>query len=167
MATTVKIPSAPKRLKTAAVGLRKELKDIGQEIKQELEQIVAPFQSNVSIVVIDRKDSRDYIVEIMGNPNDSATTNAAGSAVSSHDLIKFLDGGTSIQYVGVPEGFSNETTPNSKDTSSKDYDRDDIYFYRRPYPDGIEARNWFKLLIDDYGPQIKQRFNRTIGSYLR
>ncbi len=166
MATTVKIPSTPRKLRNVGVALRKELKDIGDDIKEELSGIVAPFQSNVDVVAVTKRTTTEYTIEIMGNPNDVATVNAAGDGVSSHDLIKFLDGGTNTQYVGMPEGFSNETTPNSKDTSSREYDREGVYFKRNPTSPGIAARNWFKLLMEDYKPQVKQRFSRTTRSYL-
>jgi len=166
MPTKVKIPTSPRKVKTVAVALRKDLKDIADEIKEELDKIVAPFNSNIDVIVVNKTDSRDYIVEIMGNPNDSATTNAANQSVTSHDLLKFLDGGTDIQYVGMPEGFENETRPNSKDTTSKSYDREGIYFLPDPITPGIAARNWFSMLIEDYKEKIPQRFDSTLRRYL-
>jgi hypothetical protein len=165
MPSRVKKPSNPKKLKTVTIALRKVLKDIGDEIKEELTQIVSPFDSNIKVIAVNRIDSRDYIVEIMGS-GDTATINAAGEPVSSHDLLKFLDGGTSVRYVGMPNEFSNETTPNSKDTTHKDYDRDDIYFLSEPTI-GMTARRWFKLLIEEFEPIIKERLNKEIRGYLR
>lgn len=166
MTSVLKKPRRTK-LKNVDIALRKELNDIADEIKDELKQIVTPFESNVNVITINRRDSGDYIVEVLGNPNDTATINAAGASVSSHDLIKFLDGGTSIQYVGMPSNFVNETTPNSKDTRQADYDRDEIYFLPNPVSPGIEARNWFKILLEETKPEIKDRFDRAIRGYLR
>lgn len=167
MPTTVKKPSHPKKLKTIGVALRKEMKDIGEEVKKELQEIVSPFNSSINIVAIYRQDSDGYIVEVMGNPNDVATINAANNSVSSHDLFKFLDGGTSVRYVGMPDDFRNETTPNSKDTTSQEYDRDEIYFRRNPITPGIEARNWLKLIKEETGPKLKENLDKAIRGYLR
>lgn len=141
--------------------VRKTIRDVGQEIKEELQQIVEPFESSIDIVSATKENGSSYVIEIMGNPNDVATINAAGDGVSSHDLLKFLDGGTDTKYVGMPLEFDNETTPNSKATSHKDYDRDGVYFLPNPVA-GIDARGWFKLLKEEYGPKTKERLSKNV-----
>jgi len=165
MTSFVRKPAHPKKVKNVGIALRKVMKDIGDEIKTELQGIVAPFESNINIIATSKTDSRDFTLEIMGDPNDTATINAAGVSVSSHDLLKFLDGGTSVSYVAMPSDFDNETSPNSKDTAHKDYDRDGIYFSSEPGP-GIAPRRWLKLLLAEYEDKITERLHAETKRYL-
>lgn len=164
MPTKFKGPTTRKKLSRMGVILRKSINEVGDDIKQELQQIVSPFESNINIISVSKTDSDDYIVEIMGNPNDVATINAADTAVSSHDLLKFLDGGTDVTYVGMPMDFQHESWPGTRATSHKEYDRDEVYFLPAPAP-GIPAREWFKGLIKEFGPNIKIKISQDVRSF--
>lgn len=164
MPTTFKGPSTRKRLERIGTIFRNSVNETGEDIKKQLQQIVSPLESNINIISVSRTDTEDYIVEIMGNPNDVATINAGGSPVSSHDLLKFLDGGTDVKYVGMPVDFQHETWPGTRATSHREYDRDDVYFLPEPEP-GIPAREWFKGLLEEFGPKIKVKISQDVRSF--
>ena len=164
--TTAIRPSSPKKLSFVATIIRREAESVAREIQEELQEMVSPFNSNVDVVLTQERGTQDLDFSIHGNENDTATINAGGDGVSSHDLIKFLDGGTRDQYVGMPDGFSNETFSNSLSTREVDYDRDEIYFLPNPVSPGIEARNWYSLLKEKHTPNIKDRISRVTRAYL-
>lgn len=116
-------------------------------IKQQMEEIVAPFEHEIDFIVT--KENVGGTVRVIVNPSeDAAGLNRAGDVISGASLWKWLNEGTDTRWVGMPDGFSNETFVNSLSTSHADYERDDIYFRDNAAP-GITAREWTKLLKEN------------------
>lgn len=159
------IPSSPKKISFIAKAIKHETERVAREIKQELESVVQPLHSDIHILMDSERDSQDWVIDIYGNPNDTASINAAGDGVSSHDLLMWIDGGTSERWVAMPDDFDNETFPNSLSTRDVDYDREGIRFLDSPRP-GIEARNWLKLLNEKHSPDIKRNISNVVRRYL-
>lgn len=133
--------------------------------RNKLEEIVLPFDSRIRFVVVSSDNGRNYITNISPS-QDAAGVNATGDTVTSLELFKWLDEGTDIRYVGMPEDFTRETTPNSLGTNHASYDRDDIFFLKEP-TDGIEARNFLRQIDNLLRNVYRIQMTGAIDSYLR
>jgi hypothetical protein len=159
----------PNRPPPSLVGLgyhlRKEQVQIANvSYKGKLEEIVAPFESRISFQTKSDFDGDEFVTNISPK-DDFAGLNAADDPVSSLDLFKWLDEGTSERWVSMPEDFQQESTPNSLTTQHISYDRDDIFFFSEPVA-GIEARNFLSQIDELYRNLYRLQMNQAIASYL-
>lgn len=138
-------------------------KTIRQKHLKELNTVVKPFNSNIKMTFT-KDEANNITYTIHGMEGDTASTNAAGDSVSSHNLFMWLDAGTDVRYAHMPEDFENESSPNSLSTSRKDYDRDGIYL-GEPLT-GIEARNWTKIVGDMHFRGWKQEIDKVVRKIL-
>ena len=120
--------------------------------KPDLEKIVAPFETNIPIVLEEEITPNSARVHV-GPSLAGTTTNAAGQHVKVADILFWLDQGTDVRYVTMPDDFSNETSPGSLATRRAEYDRARIKVDRGNPHDGIEARKFME--------KIGQRYSRT------
>lgn len=158
------IPKNRKPLTLISTAIKKEAEFVGRTIKEELEEMVSPFESSISVLMSAKKEGEDYVIRIYGNPGDTATINLSGESISSHDLIRFLDAGTRVRYAHMPEDFGNETFSRSLSTREIDYDREGAYLDTSEPKDGIEAREWFRLLKEKHADDIIKRISRVARS---
>lgn len=159
------LPKNIKKLEGLAGIIRREQANIANLYhKRQLEEVVAPFDSRITFRTLSRYRNGDYVTNIA--PTDEiAGLNAADTPVTSKELFNWLDAGTSVTTVVMPDEFSNETIPNSIFTSHADYDRKEIYFSGNVYP-GMDARNFLKLVGDMFENVYRNNMNNAIRSYL-
>lgn len=159
------LPKSVKKLEGIGSVLRREQANTANLFyKRQLEEVVKPFDSRITFETQNRYNNGDYVTNI-GPSKEVAGTNAAGDSVTSLELFKWLDEGTSVRYVGMPDSFTNETRPNSTFTNHADYSRDDIYFVSEPFP-GIEARNFLKLVGEMYVNIYRNSIGYAIKNYI-
>jgi len=163
--TTAILPKSLPKLHPLGKLLREEQEKIARVYHlQKLDEIVQPFDSRISFRVASDETSDDYITNI--SPTDEiAGLNAADDPVTSKELFNWLDAGTSIRYVGMPDEFSHETTPNSLATSHAEYDRNDIFFLDEPTV-GIEARHFLRQIDELYRSLYRTQMINTINNYI-
>lgn len=145
MPTKAILPKSVIKLGDLGPKLKTELTKIANvHYKKRLEEIVGPLESDIKIVVTIDKNISKAKVLIHGQIGDTASINAAGDPVSSHDLFRWLDEGTDVRYAIMPDDFSAESSPSSTSTTHKDYDRDRIFIDTDNPRPGIEARKWLE-----------------------
>jgi len=159
------LPKIRKRLEGLSTVIRREQVEVAKQYHLKgLQEVVEPFDSRITFNVQSRYDNGNYVTNI--GPSDSvAGQNAADNDVTSKELFMWLDEGTSVTTVVMPEDFANETQPNSLNTSHVDYERKDIYFSGNIYP-GMEARNFLALVGELYVNVYKNNMNNVIRTYL-
>lgn len=151
------------------VPLAKILEDTQEMIarnyyKTRLDMLVEPFDSRITFVVSHDFDGDTYVTNI--SPSDTvAGLNAAEQPVTSKELFTFLDEGTSVSYVIMPDDFDNETSPNSLDTRHVDYRRDQIMFSSEP-GSGIAARNFLEQVDNILRNLYRLQMESSIKAYL-
>lgn len=159
------LPKIRKRLEGLSTAIRREQVEIAKQYHLKgLQDVVAPFDSRIEFNVQSRYDGGNYITNI-GPSDNIAGQNAADKDVTSKELFMWLDEGTSVTTVVMPEDFTNETSPNSIDTSHADYDREEIFFSGNIYP-GMEARNFLRLTGELYVNAYRNNMNSVIQRYL-
>lgn len=161
------LPINRKKLKSLATVIKAETERVAKNYYQaELQRVVNPLKSDIKIDVTSKKDNDDWTVKIHGKENDTASINAVGDGVSSHDLLMWLDAGTSVNYAFLPSDFENETSPGSLATSRKEYDRERIYVNTSTAGPGIQARKWLEQINNLYKHLIRNNINRVTKAYL-
>lgn len=156
-----------KQLKLAPLGkvLQQEQESFASVyFLQKLEEVVEPFDSRITFVIQSQLQGGDFTTNI--SPADTiAGLNAANFPVTSHELFQWLDEGTSVRKVGMPDDFDNETSPHSLFTSGVDYDREKIYFLDDPKP-GLVAREFLRLIHETYLNVYRNSMASVIRFYL-
>lgn len=151
------------------VPLAKVLEDTQEMIarnyyKARLDMLVEPFDSRITFNVEHDFDGDTYVTNI--SPSDAfAGLNAAEQPVTSKELFIFLDEGTSVSYVIMPNDFDNETNPDSLSTRHVDYQRDKIMFSSEP-GSGIVARNFLEQVDNILRNLYRLQMETSIKSYL-
>lgn len=164
--TKAKIPKERKKLRRLGTIIKKELlRTANTTYKDRFHEIVAPFESNIKMVATVDKSSSTYVVNIHGSKGDTATVNAAGDSVSSHDLFMWLDGGFE-RYTRMPDDFGNESFASSTDTVHRDYDREGIYFSDEP-PIDVPAREWTRLVAEELKGTLSKNVGNVVKSHLK
>ncbi|RTK99385.1 MAG: hypothetical protein EKK57_09675, partial [Proteobacteria bacterium] len=110
------LPKNKKKLEGLSTVIRREQVNVAKQYHLKgLQEIVEPFDSRITFNVQSRYDNGTYVTNI--SPSDSvAGQNAADNDVTSKELFMWLDEGTSVTTVVMPEDFANETQPWSIDT---------------------------------------------------
>ena len=153
------------------VGLANNLKTTQRQtanlfLKPELERIVAPFETNIPFVL--RESSSGDSEKVLVGPDLGPTTlNAAGDTVRTADIFFWLDQGTDVRYVTMPDDFSNETSPGSLATRRAEYDRARIKVDRGNPHEGIEARNFLEQVGKQYERTYFRRMRTTLSNGLK
>lgn len=159
------IPKKIKKIQGLGTAIRLEQIKVAKQIYMaRLQELVQPFDSRIEFQVQSRYAEGNYITNISPT-DDIAGINAADKPVTSKELFTWLDEGTSVTTVVMPDEFSNETSPNSLDTSHADYDREEIYFSGNIYP-GMDARNFLKQIGDLYINTYRNDIANAIRLYL-
>lgn len=163
--TTAILPKTLPKLSPLGKELRVEQERIARVYYQaKLEEIVQPFDSRISFRTNSDETTEDFITNVSPT-DDVAGLNAADDQVTSKELFNWLDAGTDIRYVGMPDEFSNETSPNSLNTSHADYNRNDIFFLKEPTV-GIDARQFLKQIDELYRNLYRTQMINTISNYI-
>lgn len=132
--------------------------------KTRLDMLVEPFDSRIEFEVDHAFDGDTYVTNI--SPSDNfAGLNAAEKPITSKELFIFLDEGTSVSYVIMPDDFDNETTPDSLSTRHVDYQRDEIMFSSEPGR-GIAPRNFLAQVDNILRNLYRLQMETSIKSYL-
>lgn len=159
------LPKTRKRLEGLSIVIRREQVEVAKQYHLKgLQDVVEPFDSRITFNVQSRYDNGNYVTNI--GPSDSvAGQNAADNDVTSKELFRWLDEGTSVTTVVMPDDFSNETAPNFLETRHADYERNDIFFSGNVYP-GMEARNFLSQIGELYINAYRNSMNNVIRTYL-
>ncbi len=133
---------------------------------RSLQNIVAPFETDIPFEAVDVSFGDVKALRI--RPERTATTiNAAGDAVAAADVFFWLDKGTDIRFVTLPDDFERESSPNSTSTTSASYDRDEVVLDTNNPQDGIEPRNFMRLVGEEresiYFRRMRQTFIRAVA----
>lgn len=159
------LPKTKKKIEGLGTAIRLEQVKVAKQIYMaRLQELVQPFDSRIEFRVQSRYNAGSYVTNISPT-EDVAGTNAADKPVTSKELFTWLDEGTSVTTVVMPDEFSNETSPNSLDTNHADYDREEIYFSGNIYP-GMDARNFLKQIGDLYINTYRNDIANAIRLYL-
>ena len=166
MATTAILPKRKISLERLGEILKKEQESIARNYYMaKLREIVAPFDSRIEFRIESEMRNGDYITNISPT-DDIAGQNAADTAVTSKELFRWLDEGTSLRWVGMPEDMQNETSPGSLATRGAGYDREEVYFFNEPRP-GIDGRNFLAGVAALYENVYRNQIIGAIGMYIR
>lgn len=159
------LPKTRKRLEGLSTVIRREQVEVAKQYHLKgLQEVVEPFDSRITFNVQSRYDNGNYVTNI--GPSDSvAGQNAADKDVTSKELFRWLDEGTSVTTVVMPDDFENETQPNVLSTRHVDYDREEIFFSGNIYP-GMEARNFLAWTGEVYLNAYRNSMNNVIRTYL-
>lgn len=159
------LPKNKKKLEGLSTVIRREQVNVAKQYHLKgLQEIVEPFDSRITFNVQSRYDNGTYVTNI--SPSDSvAGQNAADNDVTSKELFMWLDEGTSVTTVVMPEDFANETQPWSIDTRHVDYDRDEIFFSGNIYP-GMDARHFLSQIGELYINVYRNNMSNVIKTYL-
>ena len=82
-------------------------------------------------------------------------------------MFKWLDFGTSVRHAELPNTFRNETFPNSLRTTHQDYVRKEIYVARKIEYDGLNARNYSRLVRELYEDEFKRSTNASLFDFIK
>ena len=160
-------PKKPRTLKRVAPALARTQGNVARSShKRQLEGIVGPFDTHIPIEAADVSKDGNSAVRV--RPERTATTtNAQGDDIATADLLFWLDKGTAVRFATMPEGFENESSPNSTSTSSASYDRDEITVDSKAPKDGIEERNFMLLVGEEnqsvYFRRMRQTFRSSVN----
>lgn len=128
----------------------------------KMEEIVGPFESDIVFVTQQFTSDDGHLITQVFPRRGIPVQNPSPDVSDTYDLYKALDDGTNRRYYVLPDEFRNETFPNSLNTISQNYNRNDLR-YVGPIFEGIAPRNWGKLIIEEYGPRFESIINRTIA----
>ena len=161
------IPSSPKKLKFIGTAIKKETERVARVyMMQALQDLVAPLHSNISFKITIDNSSDDYKLTLHGVQGDTASIKLNGDSVSSHDLMMFLDQGTSVRYAHFPDGYERETRPGSLSASRVENDMTHAYVNKdEPLP-GLEPREFYKAVYELYKGTLRRNIDRVVTAYL-
>lgn len=155
--------------------LREEIEEIindecEQYIKQRLEDITAPFNTEFTFEVV--KTNFGDKIQFQTRPvfEEIERTTGTGGTVNSWVLFNTLDlGSEGAKLVLLPDDFSNESFPNSLQTRSSGYNRKYIVAVPSKSGKDMEPRNWSIILAEEFEAtrpnNIKNNIGRLVGKY--
>lgn len=133
-------------------------------VRPKLQSYVDNFEESFPIDLEAFEDG-DSIKITVGAKAGSNVTNAANQIISADDLMRFLNDGTDVRYVTMPDDFDNETSPGDTTSRHVDYDRDRIFFGNTQ--DGIEGRFFLEAIAELYWKTIEDRIDKAIARALK
>lgn len=140
--------------------------DAAELLKQELETVVQPFSyAKFNFTIEDNSDEDSIKLEVLPVDEDlSRADKPERGTVNSRILFKVLNEGNEgpMAFRVYPDEFENETSPDSLQTSSKDYDRDLIFVDSSKPGKDIEARNWTELIREKHEQNMVRRTEKVV-----
>ena len=135
-----------------------------RNLQDPLQKIVDPFQTNIKIETRTKTVGDTFTATVRARDNIETTNRASGKPIASAKIFEFLNSGTKVSYVRMPQPYSHATSPNSLITQSAEYNRNGISF-RKESIKGISARNWTTLLDKQRAPATKRLLDK-IGDFI-
>ena len=135
----------------------------------EFQKIVAPFETEIPfhVVRIDNNGDTAFHVEpipgIMFTRDNSLPDPGEFETAS---LFYVLNDGLENRRALMPDDFDNETSPNSLQTSYKNYSRNRILVKKR-FRFKIEPRNWVELVEQKYRNEMEHEFEGITKQFFK
>lgn len=143
---------------------RRHFNIVSTNYLSRITSIVSPFETDIPFTIkVDR--GKDYVTLLQ--PLIGPTVQRAnGDDVFTAQIFFWLNDGTDVSFAQLPLDFENETSPNSLDTRSVNYDRDAIFVNVNKPLSGIEPRNFLKLLQEELAPTYRRRMDLALKGAL-
>lgn len=163
-----KLVSKLKWVNTINIGISEEEKVIRNFILPELRYLLSNFDTDIPV---------DYTKEVNGNGDISYkigpiegvyfTRETDGESIPTSALFDWLNDGTSVKNIRIIGNYERESEPNSLNTRNVDNSDVIILASKKFHEDGIEPRNWTKILTAKHENKLESSFTNSILRFLR